>query len=199
MKSTTILLAALFALTLLITGCGTSRVAQLYTLNAIDRDLQAISNKQNIAIKVGPVSIPDALDKMLIVTRQGKNRLLADDFNRWGGDFQNDIQQVIGENISILLPTDYMTMSQEVNVLPIDFQVIINVREFYGELGGIVRLNADWSIVHHSKDKSVVAGKSVFQEKATGMDYQAYVATQSQLLARLSQEIVAEIRRKLEY
>ena len=200
MKLFTILLMILLSFALFISGCGTSKLANLYTLNAMDRELQTLdvtANKQDIALKIGPITIPDALDAMPIVTRLGRNRLFSDDFNRWGGDFQSDIQQVIAENLSILLPSDSITMSQEVNIFPVDFQVIINVREFYGELGGMVTLNADWSMVYLSKDRSVVAKKSVFQEKTKGIDYPAYVAAQSRLLAKLSQEIVTEIRKKI--
>ncbi len=39
--------------------------------------------------------------------------------------------------------------------------------------------------------------KSVFKENTEGADYQAYVAAQSRLLGKLSQEITDEIRRQL--
>jgi hypothetical protein len=42
-----------------------------------------------------------------------------------------------------------------------------------------------------------MAKKSVLQESADGSDYQAYVAAQSRLLAKLCQEITDEIRRQL--
>jgi hypothetical protein len=60
-----------------------------------------------------------------IVSRSGENSLIVDEFNRWGGDFQSDIQRVIGENISILLPTDQVILSQEIVLLPIDYQVLV--------------------------------------------------------------------------
>jgi hypothetical protein len=50
------------------------------------------------------------------------------------------------ENISILLPTDQVILSQEIVLLPIDYQVLVNIREFDGTLGGMVNLNADWTV-----------------------------------------------------
>ena len=125
--------------------------------------------------------------------------LILDEFNRWGGDFQSNIQRIIGENISILLPTDQVILSSEVSLVSADFQVVINVREFDGQLGGHVTLNADWTVTHKGKDKEkpVLAKKSVLQESTNGSDYQAYVAAQSRLLAKLSQEITDKIRRQL--
>jgi len=190
----TILAALLISISLLLFGCGTSPKTQLYILNPIDRDTSVQkSDVQSIVIKVGPVSIPDTLDQQQIVTRIGSNELNADEFNRWSGDFQDDIQRIMGENISILLPTSQIALGRETTLLPIDFQVIINVREFDGQLGGVVTLNADWTVARKGKKKTVVAKKSVLQEKTNGTDYKDYVAAQSRLLAKLSQEIADEI------
>lgn len=194
MNLQTILAASLISISLLLSGCGTSPKTQFYILNSIDRDTSAQKlDVQGIVIKVGPVSIPDTLDQEPIVTRIGSNSVHADEYNRWSGDFQDDIQRILGENISILLPTSQMVLGQETMLLPIDFQVIINVREFDGELGEVVTLNANWVVSRKDKKETVVAKKSVLQEKMTGTDYNDYVATLSRLLAKLSLEITAEI------
>lgn len=200
MNLRTILSASLILSSLLLLGCGTSPKTQLYIINSIDRDTETAplkSDVQSLVIKVGPVSIPDTLDQEPIVTRIGSNLLVADEYNRWGGDFQDDIQRILGENISILLPGSQITLGREITLLPIDFQVIINVREFDGQLGGVVTLNADWTVARKGKKKSVLAKKSVLQEKTGGTDYKDYVAAQSRLLAKLSQEISNEIRKQL--
>ena len=48
-------------------------------------------------------------------------------------------------------------------LLPEDFQVIINIREFYGQLGGSVTLNVDWTVARKGKNKKVTVKKSVLQ------------------------------------
>ena len=200
MKKQNILSWALVAITLAVTGCGSSPDAKFYILNAVDRDasVQTIApGGRNIAVKVGPVSIPDTLDQSQIVTRAGSNTLVLDEFNRWGGDFQSDFQQILGENISILLPTDQVILDHEITLLPVDFQVLVNLRKFDGKLGENVTLNADWTVVRQGKEKKVTAKKSVLQEKTDGVAYEHYVAAQSRLLAKLSQEIVNEIRKQL--
>ena len=194
MKLQTILSASLISVTLLFVGCGTSPTTQIYILNTIDRDISSpASDAPKIIIKVGPVSVPDTLDQEPIVTRTGSNTLLADEYNRWSGNFQKDIQRILGENISILLPNSQMILGRETALLTDDFQVIINVREFDGELGGMVTLNVDWTVARKGKNKSVTVKKSVLQENSNGADYAGYVATQSRLLAKLSQQIADEI------
>jgi len=196
----TILSWGVVAITLAVAGCGTSPDAKFYVLNAIDRDdapASAAAGEHKVSVKVGPVTIPDTLDQSQIVTRSGANVLIVDEYHCWGGDFQNNFQQILGENISILLPTDHVILDQNITFEPVDFQVIVNVRELAGELGGIVTLNADWTVVRQGKEKKVTAKKSLLQEKTDGVEYEHYVAAQSRLLAKLSHEIVNEIRKLL--
>ncbi len=200
MKNLTSISLLLISLTLLFSGCGFSPDAKVYILNVIDQDpsLPALKMEgHSVAVKVGPVSLPDTLDQPLIVTRTGQNTLAVDEFNRWSGDFQSDILRILGENISILLPTKQVFLSQEIMLLPVDFQVIVNIRKFDGKLGESVILNADWTVIRKGKHKFVIAKKSVLQENTNGSDYPAYVATQSRLLAKLSQIIADEIRNQL--
>ena len=200
MNKQTILSWTVVVITLAVAGCGTSPDSTFYVLNAVDRDeaVQPVTKgAHNIVVKVGPVTIPDTLDQSQIVTRSGANVLIVDEYHRWGGDFQNNFQQILGENISILLPTDHVILDQNITFEPVDFQVIVNVRELAGELGGIVTLNADWTVVRQGKEKKVTAKKSLLQEKTDGVEYEHYVAAQSRLLAKLSHEIVNEIRKLL--
>ncbi len=190
----TTILSALLISSLLLVGCGTSPKTQIYILSSIERDTTPIMDAQNVVIKVGPVSIPDTLDKAPIISRIDSNSLLADDYNRWSGDYRDDIQRIIGENLSILLPKSHIALGQETMLLPEDFQVIINIREFYGQLGGSVTLNVGWTVARKGKNKSITVKKSVLQENTSGVDYASYVAAQSRLLAKLSQEISNTIK-----
>ena len=187
----------LMAITLNIASCGSSPKAKFYIMNTLERDLSSNTNSKQVAIKLGPVTIPETLLRPQIVTRSNANMLLLNEFNRWGGDFQEDFQRIVGENLSILLATDHVTLSQDITPLESDYQVTINVRQFDGMLGGRVTLNADWTIANQPKNTQVIAKKSVLHEKTSGIDYQDYVAAQSRLLAKLSQEISAAIQKQL--
>jgi uncharacterized protein len=182
----------ILCLNLLVSGCASSPEARFYTLNAVISQQKA-ADKHNVAVKIGPISMPDMLDQAQMVTRTGANTLELNEFNRWGGDLQDNFQRILGENISILLPTDHVQLTQEISLVPVDFQVIVNVREFYGMLGGTVTLNADWSIVRFGKEKLVTAKKSVLKETTSSMEYQEYAAVLSRLLAIFSREITDTI------
>lgn len=186
-----------FIMSLGIISCGSSPTARFYALNAIARNPRppvAIIPLRT-KVKLGPITIPDTLDQPKIVSRSGSNRVIMNEFNRWGGDFQSELLRILGENISILLPTEQVILSNDYATLPYEFQVIVNIRKFDGKLGGTVTLNADWIVIRQGKQKPIIAKKSILEEQTDAVDYQAYVETQSHLLARLSQEISNEIRK----
>ena len=73
-------------------GCaGATEKSRFYTLNSI-RSLQAeagdIGIKQGVVLGIGPIKIPERLDRPGIVTRSSLNRLEIAEFDRWGGSLQ---------------------------------------------------------------------------------------------------------------
>ena len=195
MNNSTIVTIIATAALLLVTGCSSSPQAKFYTFNTLPEPA-ATTDSTTVAIKIGPVTIPDALDQPQIVTRTGPNTLKISEFHRWGGNLRDDLERVLGENIAIMLSTNRITLSQEITLLPIDFQVLVNIRELGGELGGTVTLNADW-LIKPSGDKPIVADKSVLQETVLSPDYRDFVAAQSRLLAKLSSEIADAIKQQM--
>ncbi|MGD8274166.1 MAG: PqiC family protein, partial [Desulfobacterales bacterium] len=101
-------LIALFAL--LLSGCrGSTPKTEFYTLNSIrntQMDAKPISAGQPLSIGVGPVTIPQMLDRPQIVSRTGPYTLQIDEFHRWAGRLNEDFARVLAENISLMLATE---------------------------------------------------------------------------------------------
>src|SRR5512135_69959 len=147
---------ALFTLALfvvILAGCASSPSSKFYQLTPaqnktlVTRD---VSPDQSLIITIGPVRIPDYLDRPQIVTRSGKNELKLSEFNRWAGSLESDIGRVLVEDISSILPPDcasvlYWTSYSESQV-PASYRVEVNVDRFEGTLGDLVLLNAQWEI-----------------------------------------------------
>ncbi|MDT8444897.1 MAG: ABC-type transport auxiliary lipoprotein family protein, partial [Desulfuromonadales bacterium] len=47
---------------------------------------------------IGPISIPDALKRSQIVTRDAQNIYRFDEYHRWAGVLEKDIAYVLGDN-----------------------------------------------------------------------------------------------------
>lgn len=102
---------------------------------------------------------------------------------------------MIAENISILLSTDHVSLVGEVEIIPSEYQLIIYIREFIGELGGVVQLNADWKLIGAKKANYNLSEKTLLREQTDADDYLAYVAAQSRLLEKLSVVISDAIKK----
>lgn len=181
----------------LIAGCARTPVSTFYILNPIPRPAQEktpVPEGKNITISLGPVAIPEFLDRPQIVTRSSPNKLELAEFHRWGGSFQNEVLRVLGENLSILLNSDHIFLYLKNTSLPIDYRITLDVKQFDGKLGGDVVLHVEWVVTNQHKKGTVIVKKSLIRESTQSGNYEALVSAQSRALAKLSHEIVDVIK-----
>ena len=178
-------------------GCASTKPARFYTLSSL-----AISGTENrtepvgegIAIGVGPIKIPEHLDRPQIVTRTSRNELQLAEFDRWAGSLADDFSRVLAENLSILLSTDRVSMYPWRRSVPIEYQVVVDVSRFDGTLGENAWLSARWSLLDGENKKVLAMHKSFLNEPSGAPSYKAMVAAQSRALAKLSREIADAIK-----
>jgi uncharacterized lipoprotein YmbA len=147
-----------------------------------------------MAIGVGPIKLPEHLDRPQIVTRSSSNQLRLAEFDRWAGPLQDDFSRILAENLSILLSTDRVSLYPWRRSVPIDFQVVVDVTRFDGELGGNALLIARWSVFRGRDKKVLFMERSRISETSRAQDYEAIVAAQSRALGQLSREIADAIK-----
>jgi uncharacterized lipoprotein YmbA len=185
-------------MTVVLVGCRSAAPpVEFYTLSALNLATTKANPSvaaPNIAVGVGPVQIPQVLDRPQIVTRTGPNKLTLDEFHRWAGSLQADFAQVLAENISLLLGIDHVAVYPwEVGFNP-DYRIAVDIRSFEGQWGKNVLLDVIWQITDRSGAKTLAVNKSLITEPLPTASYDALVAAQSQAVAQLSREIVQEIR-----
>ena len=185
--------------TLLLSGCGgSSQRVEFYTLNPLT-EMQASANSseanKKISIGVGPVVIPEMLDRPQIVTRSGPNKLNVDEFHRWAGRLDENLAGVLAENISLLLATDQVAVYPWQTDFKPRYRVALKIRYFEGQWGKDVILEAIWSVSDQQSQQTHTQRKSVFNEPLSPEpDYEALVAAHSRAIAQLSREITKEIQ-----
>jgi hypothetical protein len=191
-------LAGVVALTVMIvSGCaGTSPPVTFYTLDmnvAISQSGPAGTACGGKAIAVGPVNWPRYLDQPRIVTRTGPNTLGFDEFHRWGGSLQDDFKRALIKNLSSLLPASMiMDFRLTLRHTP-DYRIELGVKQFDGQLGGEVILDAVWAIVVQKTGKALELHSSTITKQMPGLDYAALASTSSLAVAELGREIAAEL------
>jgi len=179
-------------------GClGRSQSPRFYTLSPLTEDkamAKSDTQARDTRIGIGPIKVADYLDQSKLVTRTGDNRLLKAEFDLWAGALKDNLTNVLAENIGLLLPTERIFIYPWRLSEPVDYQVILDVVRFDGQLGEDALLVARWSIIDGQNNKLLTASRSSVREPVTGSDYAALVAAQSRVVGRLSREIVAVIQ-----
>jgi uncharacterized protein len=177
-------------LALLLAGCSNTP-AHLYTLNPTAMPpASADLRLSNIAVVLGPVSIPGIVDLQQIVVRNSANQVSVDEFNRWASPLRNNISLVVADNIAVLLGTPNVSSAL---TLTADYRVAIDVQSFESTPGDAARLSALWT-VRRVKDGATTTGRTTTRETSSDQGYAALAAAHSRCLGRLSADIAEAIR-----
>jgi uncharacterized lipoprotein YmbA len=147
-----------------------------------------------MTIGIGPVHLPEYLDRPEIVTRINSNELKLAELDIWAEPLQVNLTRVLVENISRLLNAEPVAVFPWGTSPQIDFQVDIEVVRLDGDMAGEAFLTAQWSILNSSNKSILISKKSQYTEPAGGTGYSALVATQSRMIGVLSHDIAEAIK-----
>ncbi len=181
-------IAATALLAHLAAGCA-SPPPKFYTLSPTV-PVTATANTSNLAIVVGPISIPAVVDVPEIVVTRAANQVSLDEFHRWASPLRNNIAQVVTANLAVILGTSRVS---PILSLDADFRVIIDVQTFESTPGDAATLSAVW-LVRRIKDGKTETGRTSVRESTAGQDYAALAGAHSRALNRLSQDVANAIR-----
>lgn len=192
-----ILISGMMIITLLLAGCGTSPPAKFYTLMPVVAQRppeKVVETDKYTPIGIGPVEIPEYLDRPEIVTRAEQNQLILSEFNLWGGVLKADINRVLLENISALLAGDgipiitWKTANSEVHKVP------VLISRFDGSLNDGIALKATWAVLEKEGKVFEFFRESNITIPVKGSSYGSVVTAMSEALGELSKEIATGIK-----
>jgi uncharacterized protein len=188
-----ILLATLAISTLIVNGCSTGPPARLYVLTSLPRaeSVPPATGGRELSIGVGPVELPQYVDRPQIVTGQESSELHSATSAQWAEPLQDGFTRVLAENLSLLLATDRVALFPWKTFIP-EYQVVVEVTHFLGQTGE-VSLVALWSILTKDGREALVSKKSSFRESTGSSEYEALAAAMSRTVAALSRDIATAL------
>jgi hypothetical protein len=179
--------AALFG-SLLLAGCSSSPATHFYVLSAVPSPTSIAANGAEPAVGVGPVELPEYLDRPQIVTRSGQNELNLAEFDRWGESLKDNAAEVLAENLAILLPSKKISVYPWKRATQINYQVAAKITRFDRAENGETVLRVRWTLLDGSGTE-LLSRESRYAESAAGADYGATVAAMNRALAQFSREV----------
>ncbi len=147
-----------------------------------------------MTIGVGPVHLPEYLDRPEIVTRINPNELKLAEFDIWAEPLQVNFTRVLIENISRLLSTEPVAVFPWEAFPQVDFQIDVELVRLDGDIAGKAFLTAQWSILNSSNKSILFSKKSQYTKSVDGTGYSALVAAQSRMIGALSHDIAEAIK-----
>ena len=170
-------------------GCASPR-SDFYTLS---RSAKAAPVAAVYSVAVGPVSVPEIVDRPQIVVRTGPNQVFIDEFHRWGSPLRNEIAQGIAGNLAALLGAPRVSVFQQSTSSAAKYRAAVDVMVFDSTLGESAALDAVWRI-RGAGDGAIRSGRTTVRESVLDGSYAALVAAHSRALEKLSGDIADAIR-----
>lgn len=188
--------AAVFGLLIaLLAGCGTSPKSTFYTLSSVTPPQPREANAGNAApysVAIGPITVPDTIDRPEIVTRSGSNRILINEYDRWAEPLRSEIPKIVAQDLMGLLGTYRVSSFPQRADEDADYRVILDIQRFDSTLGGNATIEALWSV--NKRSSPPVKGYTVATEATGAGTYDALVGAYRRALAAVSRDIAAAIR-----
>jgi uncharacterized lipoprotein YmbA len=179
----------------IIPGCASTAPSRFYLLNPLPRsgtESRVEADSRCVSLGIGPIELPEYLDRSQIVSRISQNEVRLAEFDQWAEPLDHNFSNVLAENLSILLCVDHIAFFPWRRDISIDYQLVVEVTRFDGKLGGDALLSVYWTLL--SEDgKPILKKQSSFREPCGAPDYEALVSAQSRALGRLSREIADAI------
>jgi hypothetical protein len=180
-------------------GCGTTSPTSFYLLSPISGALitpQDSGAGRCITLGIGPVHLPEYLDRPQIVTQGGANQLQLADFHQWAEPLEKSFSRLLDENLSKLVCVAESIPYPWQGTVEVDYQVSLHVIRFHGLADGTVALVAQWTVLKGGQsDKPIARQRTTISEPVQGQGYDALAAAQSRVVQTLSQEIASAIAR----
>jgi uncharacterized lipoprotein YmbA len=181
---------------LLLTACGTTEPSRFYLLSA-DVDPSSVRQESGIgeemAIEIGPVTLPEYLNRPQIVTRMGQNKIVLAEFDRWAEPLDENFARVLLENLSCLLSTDRLTLFPDKGSMTYPYRIVVDVTRFDADELGTVTFSARWALLGENGEALLRRKTDIVKQEAEEGDYPSIVQSESGALADLCQEIAAAV------
>ena len=168
--------------------------SKFFMLSPISTASSGISTASysQLALGIGPISFPDYLRRLSVVTVTSPNQIDLSPDKYWGEPLEKNFSRVLEENLSELLNTQQIEKYPWAHNVHIDYQVTVDVQRFDTGADGQSQLIARWMVKDGTTGKDLYASETRCGAPAASGEAGPSAAL-SQNLATLSRDIASQI------
>jgi len=181
----------------LLASCAAQPPTYFYDLTSLAATTEnKIDDK--VTLGVGPVTLPQLLDRSGIVSRHHETGVNVASFHIWAGELEPTFIRVLTDSIATSLQHQTVWASPWDNRFRPEYQLRVFVDRFSGEINGQVQLSLSWSLLGEY-GQQVISTHRYRASVASGKGYQGYVDALNQLLAGFADEVSVTLVERLSH
>lgn len=190
MKPSTLLLMP--AIALLLTACGSAPRERMYSMSAAQGVAPAAPQAAiTRRVVIGPVSVPEAVNRVEIVVRRGEHRLELLEFERWAALPPSEIALATAQALEAALADAGTRVAVDAPSIgpPATLRVVIDVQRFDAVLGQSLGFEATWRVID-ARGALQASGQTRALEPAPG-GAEGLAAAAGRATAQLARQVAA--------
>ena len=180
-------------LTFVTAACSSSPRVTFYTLEPGVKAETAAAALAVPAVSVGPVTLPEVVDRPQLVVRVADNRVEILEMHRWAEPLKSEIPRLIAEDLRRLLGSSRVASYLQHAGVDADYRVLVDIQRFESTPGEAVTVEAIWSL-HRAAGGAVKTGRSLVREPVDAVGYDPLVAAYGRALLAVSRDLAGAIQ-----
>lgn len=182
-------------LTAFTAGCSRSPRVNFYTLQPAAEVNTTATAATGPVVVIGPVTLPEMLDRPQLVVRVAANRVNILETHRWAEPLKSEITRTITENLRRLLGTDRVLSYPKNTVADAKYRVLVDIQRFESSPDGWATVEATWAL-RPVAGGAAKNGHSLVREPVGVGDYDSIVAAYDRALLAVSRDLTKAIINK---
>jgi uncharacterized protein len=172
----------------LLVACSSTPKDQFYVLGAAEAP--APNTAARYTVSIHSISLPDAVDRLNMVTYQRDNRVEILEHERWAESLRGAIPAAIARELRIQLPEARVAVYPQAASADALCRVQLDVQRFESRLNDSALIEALWSVRCGDRAQH---GRSLVREQALG-SYDALPKAHTRALSQIAKEIAPAVR-----
>lgn len=180
-------------LALVLSACAGASSPRYYTLAPVASGAPAAEAVMPARIVVGPVNLPDYLDRRPIVTRDNAYAIRLATSDYWAAPLQDQVPRVLVADLATRLPADHIEAFPQLSGSAGDYRVAVDIDRFDVDASGLATLTVHWWIYGRTAPQALQAGETTLHQQAEATDYEAGAAALSATLGALADSLAQSL------
>ncbi|MFH1281960.1 MAG: PqiC family protein [Candidatus Omnitrophota bacterium] len=176
-------------------SAGNSLDSRFYMLKQLEENevAQKFDLPAGVITVIGPVGIPQYLDRPQMITQDDQGMMKIAQFDRWGESLDAGIARLIIADLNLMLPGGIFEFFPCNFAIPLNYQVIVEISQLECNLKKGFLMVAQWSVIDAGTRKMLFSKRSQLLEPINPRNYSGVAGALSKAVASLSTQIAQNL------